>query len=45
MAYGVWVCNQIDLILILVKEFDGEQQVKNIYMKEALFWIRFMISH
>lgn len=29
-----------DKCLILVKEFDGGQQMKNIFMKHELFWIR-----
>lgn len=34
---GLW---NFDKNLILVKEFEGQQQVKTIYMNEASFWIR-----
>lgn len=29
-----------DKCLILVKQFEGGQQVKNICMEEVLFWVR-----
>lgn len=34
---GPW---NFDKCLILTKEFEGEKQVKNICMEEALFWIQ-----
>lgn len=29
-----------DKALLLTKDFVGEQQVKNIHMREAAFWVR-----
>lgn len=34
---GPW---HFDKCLTLIKDFDGMQQVKNICMKEATFWVR-----
>lgn len=34
---GLW---NFDKCLILVKEFDGGQQVKHIRMETSLFWVR-----
>lgn len=34
---GPWNSNKAPL---LVKDFDGEQQVKNIHLREAAFWVR-----
>lgn len=37
IADGPW---NFDNSLILVKEFEGQQQVKSITMNEASFWVR-----
>lgn len=33
---GPW---NFDKYLIVIKDFDGAQHVKNIYLKEAYFWV------
>lgn len=37
MQDGPW---HFDKALLLMKDFDGKRQVKDIHLKKALFWVR-----